>query len=93
MRSRLDDIEQLGSAVRRGRELEHLVADLFRRLHFEVRLNPGTARPRQTDVLASKAGEVYLIECRWRSDKANVDDIDSLRSRGRLAGPQPAAVG
>jgi hypothetical protein len=29
-------------------------------------------------VLASKAGEVYLIEYKWRSDKANVDDIDSL---------------
>jgi hypothetical protein len=34
-------------------------------------------------VLASKAGEVYLVECKWRSDKANVDDIDSLRSRLR----------
>jgi Holliday junction resolvase len=81
--SRLHGIEQLGSAVRRGRQLEHLVADLFRQLHFEVRINPGTARPRQTDVLASKAGEVYLIECKWRSDKTNVDDIDSLRSRLR----------
>lgn len=73
LRSRLDDIEQLGSAVRRGREVEHFVADLFRQLHFEARINPGTASPRQTDVLASKAGEVYLIECKWRSDKANVD--------------------
>ncbi|MFC5268955.1 restriction endonuclease [Kribbella qitaiheensis] len=79
----MHDIELLGSAVRRGRELELLVANLFRQLHFEVRINPGTARPRQTDVLASKAGEVYLIECKWRSDKANVDDIDSLRSRLR----------
>jgi hypothetical protein len=33
--------------------------------------------------VVSKPGEVYLIECKWRSDEANVDDIDSLRSRLR----------
>ncbi|WUJ74677.1 restriction endonuclease [Kribbella soli] len=83
LRTRLDELEKVNSPARRGRGLEGVVADLFRQLHFDVRLNPGAARPRQTDVLASKAGEVYLIECKWRSDKANVDDIDSLRSRLR----------
>lgn len=69
--------------TRRGTELERFVADLFRRYHFTVRLNAGTARPRQTDVLASLATETYLIECKWRSDKADIDDIDSLRARLR----------
>ncbi|WP_165547448.1 restriction endonuclease [Kribbella sindirgiensis] len=83
LRTRLDELEKVSSPARRGQRLEGVVAELFRQLHFEVRLNPGAARPRQTDVLASKAGEAYLIECKWRSDKATVDDIDSLRSRLR----------
>lgn len=81
-RDRLDAIEQLTPA-RRGRELERFVADLFRQHHFTVRLNAGTARPRQTDVFVSRVTETYLIECKWRSDKADIDDVDSLRSRLR----------
>lgn len=80
---RLRDAEHLGNAVKRGHELEQLIGDVFRALHFDVKLNPGTARPRQTDVLASKPGEVYLVECKWRADKANIDDLDTLRSRLR----------
>lgn len=59
------------------------MGDLFRQHHFTVRLNAGTARPRQTDVLVSRAAETYLVECKWRSDKADIDDIDSLRARLR----------
>jgi hypothetical protein len=69
--------------AKRGRRFEKLVADLFRVNHFDVRLNPGTARPRQTDLLATKLTEVYLIECKWRSTKADIADIDSLRARLR----------
>lgn len=79
---RLDAIERLPPA-KRGRELERFVADLFRQHHFTVKLNAGTARPRQTDVLVARATESYLIECKWRSDKADIDDVDSLRSRLR----------
>ncbi|WP_166659130.1 restriction endonuclease [Labedaea rhizosphaerae] len=79
-RERLDVIERL-SPARRGRELEQFVADLLRQHHFTVRPNAGTARPRQTDVLASRGSEWYLVECKWRSDKANIDDVDSVRSR------------
>lgn len=80
---RLEAIERVARSTQRGVELERFVADVFREQHFTVRLNAGVARPRQTDVLASRAAEVYLIECKWRSDKANIDDIDSLRSRLR----------
>jgi hypothetical protein len=81
--AQLDTISQLSRPARRGLELERFVADLFRQHHFKVDLNPGTARPRQTDVLATKGLDVYLVECKWRSDKANIDDLDSLRSRLR----------
>jgi hypothetical protein len=29
--------------------------------------------------------DIYLVECKWRNDAANIDDIDSLRSRLRRA--------
>jgi hypothetical protein len=31
-----------------------IVAELFRMDHFRVQLNPGSARPRQTDLIAIK---------------------------------------
>jgi hypothetical protein len=80
---RLDAIERISQPTKRGAELERFVADVFRQHHFTVRLSPGVARPRQTDVFASRAAELYLIECKWRRDKANIDDLDSLRSRLR----------
>lgn len=83
LHARLDVIGRMIRADQRGRELERFVADVFRQYHFKVTLNAGVARPRQTDVLAAKVNEVYLVECKWRTDKANVDDLDSLRSRLR----------
>lgn len=47
-----------------GRALERVVGDLFRRHHFAVTINPGIARPRQTDVLATRVAEHYLVECK-----------------------------
>jgi hypothetical protein len=81
--TRLDAISQLQNPATRGRELEGFVAEMFRRSHFKVTLNPGVARPRQTDVLATRATETFMIECKWRSDKANIDDVDTLRARLR----------
>ncbi|WP_063838647.1 MULTISPECIES: restriction endonuclease [Micromonospora] len=73
----------MADKTKRGRLFENLVADLFRANHFDVRLNAGVARPRQTDLLATRAAEVYLIECKWRSARADIDAIDSLRARLR----------
>ncbi|WP_432973507.1 restriction endonuclease [Dactylosporangium sp. CA-233914] len=81
----LQAAQEMPDAARRGRELEAITADLFRRDHFRVQLNPGAARPRQTDLIAIKVTDIFLVECKWRSDKANIDDIDSLRSRLRRA--------
>ncbi|WLS44775.1 restriction endonuclease [Micromonospora profundi] len=85
MRKVLQAAQDMPDAARRGRELEAITADLFRRDHFRVQLNPGAARPRQTDLIAIKVTDIYLVECKWRSDKANIDDIDALRSRLRRA--------
>jgi hypothetical protein len=84
-----DELKALGqgSSQERGRALERLVAGILRDLQFEVRLNPRAARPRQTDLIATKGEDRYLIECKNLSRKADVDDVDSLRSRlGRTHG-------
>ncbi|WIX76958.1 restriction endonuclease [Amycolatopsis carbonis] len=81
--ARLDAISQLQNPATRGRELEDLVAEVFRQSHFKVTLNSGVARPRQTDVLATRATETFLVECKWRNSRADIDDLDSLRSRLR----------
>ncbi|MBB1152512.1 restriction endonuclease [Amycolatopsis dendrobii] len=78
---RLDAISRLQSPATRGRELEDFVAEVFRQSHFKVTLNSGVARPRQTDVLATRDTETFLIECKWRSGRADINDLDSLRSR------------
>lgn len=79
-RTKLDEYSRLSPSVR-GKALETLVADIFRTFHFTVILDAGVARPRQTDVLAVRTSDRYLIECKWTSDSPNIDDIDSLRSR------------
>lgn len=76
-------LEGMADRANRGRRFESLVADLFRANHFDVRPNPGAARPRQTDLLAAKVSEVYLVECKWRAAKADIDDVDALRARLR----------
>jgi hypothetical protein len=59
----LDALAQLSDPRNRGRPLERVVADLFRQHHFFVTINPGVARPRQTDVFAPRAGQ-------WRREFA-----------------------
>lgn len=77
----LEDLERLPDAARRGRALEQYVARLFRARHFTVILNPRAASPRQTDLIAVKLDDRYLIECKWRSKPATINDVDALRSR------------
>ncbi|MEV4691352.1 restriction endonuclease [Micromonospora echinospora] len=83
LREQYEQIEAMTNPRRRGLAFEDFVADLFAASHFEVRKNAGSARPRQTDLLATRAGDTYLIECKWRSDRVDIDDVDSLRSRLR----------
>jgi hypothetical protein len=81
--TKLSAIEAMPDPRKRGLAFEGLIVELFSASHFEVRKNPGTARPRQTDLVATRAQDVYLIECKWRSSRADVADVDSLRSRMR----------
>jgi hypothetical protein len=81
----LKSLEKETNARRRGLLFEGVIADLFRTLRFEVQPNAGTARPRQTDLLAIRGNDRYLIECKWRATTADIDDIDSLRARLRRA--------
>jgi hypothetical protein len=74
-------LKALGDYQRRGYEFQDFVASLFKQRHYRVALNPGTARPRQTDLLAIRGSDVYLIETKWRKSKANIDDVDSLFAR------------
>ncbi|MFI6132740.1 restriction endonuclease [Micromonospora sp. NPDC051141] len=83
LREQYEQIAAMANPRRRGLAFEDLVGDLFVASHFEVRKNAGAARPRQTDLLAARAGDTYPIECKWRSDRADIDDVDSLRSRLR----------
>jgi hypothetical protein len=78
---RLDQLIQATNAHGRGYDFEQLVGDLFRAMHFTVVANPGSATPRQVDLLATRGGETYLIETKWLHDPATIDDIDNLYTR------------
>ena len=88
----LDEIEGLRDAAARGRALERFVANLFRKRHFTVIVNSRTARPRQTDLLAVKLAERYLVECKWQNRPATINDLDSLRSRLHRTSPDTAGL-
>lgn len=71
--------------MRRGIGLEKLLARLFRRNHYQVRLSPGSALPRQSDLLAKDISHTFLVEAKWRHRAAEIGDVDSLYQRLRDA--------
>lgn len=66
---------------RRGRMFELLIQRLFTACHYRVKRGPRMARPRQTDLLASKDRDDYLIEVKWQENPADVADLDNLQAR------------
>lgn len=78
---RYRELASVATPSERGRGLETLVADLFRAAHFHVTLDPGTARPRQTDLVATLGHDSYLVETKWESTPAEIGDIDDVRVR------------
>jgi hypothetical protein len=58
---RLEGLVKASDPQRRGYDFETLVGDLFRSLHFTVVTKPGSATPRQVDLLATRGSEAYLI--------------------------------
>jgi hypothetical protein len=81
LRGQYEQIEAISDRRQRGLAFEDFIVDLFAASHFQVEKNAGAARPRQTDLLAVRAGDMYLIECKWHSSRADVDGVDNLRSR------------
>jgi Holliday junction resolvase len=79
----LEEVRLISQASERGREFEKFVAKLFGSLNFQVIYNARAARPRQVDLIATRGIEKYLIECKWRDRKADIDDLDGLRARLR----------
>jgi hypothetical protein len=85
-------LEGLRDTHARGPMFEVLVQHLCEREHFRVTRDAGTARPRQTDLFVSYGGDDFLIETKWQKDRADVADVDSLRSRLSRTAPHVAGV-
>jgi Restriction endonuclease len=79
--SDFEQLQQLPDSQDRGYRFQEFVAALFQREHFTVERNPGSAKPRQVDLLALRGSEAYVIETKWRKKPANIDDVDSLFTR------------
>jgi hypothetical protein len=82
LRRQLTEISDL-APNKRGYAFEKVIVELFGSENFQVTPNAGAARPRQVDLMAARGLDRYIIECKWRSAKADIDDLDSLRSRLR----------
>ena len=87
----LDRLKHSDNKQARGAEFEQYVRLLLRREHFKVTVDPGGARPRQVDLMASRHDVKYLVETKWKKRKASIDDIDSLFTR--LAEVESSVIG
>lgn len=75
------ELEAHPSPQKRGPEFERLLQRLFRLSGYDAERNPSIARPRQTDLLARYASDLFLLEAKWQGDPLDINDIDSLHSR------------
>ena len=88
--SLLREYEQLRDSTnpqKRGYDLQGLVGRILGTHHFKVETKAGAASPRQVDLFATRGDTIYLIETKWRQDKANVNDVDSLYKRLEKVAP------
>ncbi|MDQ3913924.1 MAG: restriction endonuclease [Actinomycetota bacterium] len=84
-------LQQSENPHARGRALETVVTAAFRNAHFTVRRNAGAAIPRQTDLVAIRGHETYLVETKWQRPPVDIEGLDSLSARlGRV---DPAVTG
>lgn len=85
MRSRrtpgLSEILLIPDPQSRGYAFQEFIAEVFRAVGFDVTPNAGTAQPRQTDLVARRGDEAYLIETKWENRRAGSDAVDALHSR------------
>jgi hypothetical protein len=68
------------------------VQRLFEQRRFRVRRNPSAAGPRQTDLMATRGEGQYLIEVKWRSSRADINDIVSHFDRLQRVSPDIVGV-
>src|SRR3954454_20460223 len=78
-------------ASRRGPEFETLIERLFELAQFVVHRDAGSARPRQTDLVARLGRDRYLIEVKHQVRPADIDVLDGIKAR--LARTDPRVVG
>lgn len=85
--------EQETNAQARGTRFEMIIQRLFEERRFLVKRNPQAAAPRQTDLIASRGNQLYLIEVKWYGLRhpANVNDVSALFDR--LTRVPPGVVG
>ena len=77
LREAFERLEQERDHHARGRRFEALVQRLFEDRRFRVTSDPGAAHPRQTDLIARRGGEHFLIEVKWQRRLATSNDMDS----------------
>lgn len=83
MEQELQSLRTNENSQRRGYRFQEFIAELFRAAQFEVTPNAGAAKPRQTDLVARRGADGYLVETKWEKKKASSADIDALLSRLR----------
>nr|WP_158713605.1 restriction endonuclease [Streptomyces sp. NRRL S-325] len=76
----------------RGKDFEKLLLRAFELAHFAVELDPGIARPRQTDLSALYGDRRYLLECKWQKAKADIDVLGTVYDRLRRVSPSVVGV-
>lgn len=77
----LADLMRVRDTAKRGRDFEKLLAEIFKDAGFETHLNPTSARPRQTDLLAKKGSQYLIIEAKWTAAKINIAAHDEIKAR------------
>jgi Restriction endonuclease len=77
----LCELEKETSAGRRGRRFEVFLVHLLEKESFSVVHNPKTARPRQTDLVASREKTFFLVEAKCTKRKTGIADITEVRDR------------
>ena len=78
---RFTKLQETENTIRRGREFERWFYQMLFQSGWDVRLNPQSAKPRQTDLSAQKGTLHLLLELKWRKKPADIDQLDSLKSR------------
>jgi hypothetical protein len=79
----LNDLYRMREVFKRGRLFEQFIARLLEGQGFDVTINPKTAKPRQTDLCASRDGVFFIIEAKWQKKPVHVGGVSSAQERLR----------